>query len=104
MATAVNRRSACARQEVLVAMLLLLSHHPLLLSHLHLQDVSRQPNLTAKEQDATDQATAKRLVGAAVLTGNVKDTSGGSKKFMQLLQLYSNVPRMYPECTQGINH
>jgi hypothetical protein len=86
--------------------MLLLSHHLLLLSHhplLHLQDVSRQTNLTAKEEDASDQATAKRLVGAAVLTGKVKDTSG-SKKFMQLLRLYTNVPRMYPECTQGINH
>ena len=75
MATAVNRRSACARQEVPV---LLHRQHPLPrrpLLHLLIR-VRKQAKLTAREQDAKDQATAKRLVGAAVLTGKRRDTSG----------------------------
>ena len=74
MATVVSRRSACARQEVPVLLRRQNPRrHPLLL---HLQNVSRHPKLTAREQDAKDQATAKRLVGAAVLTAKRRDTSG----------------------------
>ena len=93
MATAVNRRSACARQEVLVLSHrpllhllshLLLSHHPLLhllLSHHpHLKDVSRQTNLTAREQDASKKTArapgAKIKSRAAVLGQKNAGTSG----------------------------
>jgi hypothetical protein len=93
MATAVNRRSACARQEVLVLSHrpllhllshLLLSHHPLLhllLSHHpHLKDVSRQTNLTAREQDASKKMArapgAKIKSRAAVLGQKNAGTSG----------------------------
>ena len=95
MATVVSRRSACARQEVPV--LLRRQHprrHPLLL---HLQNVSRHPKLTAREQDAKDQATAKRLVGAAVLTAKRRDTSGKYRRHPLLLHL-QNVSR-HPKLT-----
>ena len=93
MATAVNRRSACAKQEVLVLshqpllhllLHLLLSHHlllHLLLSHHpHLQDVSKQTNLTAREQDASRKTArapgAKIKSRAAVLSEKNTGTSG----------------------------